>query len=201
MIQNVRNFIMKSTALFVSIAALAACSSISVTSDWDTNVDFSIFETFAVLEEPKQPVNRLVDQRIRAALVAELTGKGLRQVDTPDKADLAIGYQVTTEERMSYQTVHSGWERSSHRFRSSHGGNWGRSVGTSTTRQINFTVGTLIIAAFQMDNKELVWEGSGSRTVNPSSSPEQSEQRINDAVKRILEDFPPGVKSTPRTTG
>ena len=196
-----RSIIMKQAVLFIAFASLAACSGISVTSDWDPGVDFSQFKTFAVLEETQPSINRLVDQRVRAAIVTELTAKGLRQVDVPDKADLAIGYQVTTEERMSYQTVHSGWERSSHRFRSSHGGNWGRSVGTSTTRQINFTVGTLIIAAFQMDNKELVWEGSGSRTVNPSSSPEQSEQRINDAVKRILEDFPPGVKSTPRTTG
>ena len=193
MIQNVRNFIMKSTALFVSIAALAACSSISVTSDWDTNVDFSIFETFAVLEEPKQPVNRLVDQRIRAALVAELTGKGLRQVDTPDKADLAIGYQVTTEERTTHHTVHSGWDG----YRGGWNTHWRSPAGTSTTRQVNFTVGTLVIAAFQMSDKELVWEGSASGTVNPSSGPEQREQRINDAVQRILKDFPPGATSRP----
>jgi len=195
MIQNVRNFIMKSTALFVSIAALAACSSISVTSDWDTNVDFSIFETFAVLEEPKQPVNRLVDQRIRAAIVAELTAKELRQVDTPDKADLAIGYQITTEQHTTFNTVHSDW--GTRGYRSSRHTHWRTPTGTSRTTQVNFTVGTLVIAAFQMGDKELVWEGSASGTVNPSSGPEQREQRINDAVQRILKDFPPGATSRP----
>jgi len=181
--------------LFIVFASLAACSGISVTSDWDPGVDFSQFKTFAVLEETQQSVNRLVDQRIRAAIVAELTAKELRQVDTPDKADLAIDYQITTEQQTSHHTVHSGW--GARGYRSSRHTHWRTPTGTSRTTQVNFTVGTLVIAAFQMSDKELVWEGSASGTVNPSSGPEQREQRINDAVQRILKDFPPGATSRP----
>ena len=199
MIWYTRNIIFNYTALAIAITALAACSSISVTSDWDPNIDFSKFKTFAVLDESKQGINRLVDERIRASIVAELTARGLRQVDTPEKADLAIGYQVTTEERTTYHTVHSGWSASRHSFNSSHM-RWGGSVGTSRTTPVNFTVGTLVIAVFQMNNKELVWEGSASGTVNPSSGPEQSAQRINDAVRRIFKDFPPGVKPKSQAT-
>lgn len=194
--QQLRNITLKYMLVSVAVAMLAACSSVSVTSDWDTGVDFSEFETFAVLQQPEPSINRLVDQRIRDALVAELTGKGLRQVDTPDKADLAVGYQVATEEQSTYQTVHRGWGRYGHGFQPSRSmrSSRGRASGTSTTTQINFTVGTLFIAMFRMDNKELVWEGTGSRTVDPSSGPERREQRISDAVKRILEDFPPGIE-------
>ncbi len=181
---------MKQIALCIACAAFAACSSISVTSDWDPSIDFSQFETFALLEEPQQSVTRLVDQRIRAAIVAELTAKGLEQVDTPDKADLAIGYQVTTEERTSYHTVDNAWR--SNRYWSSRA-HWGPSLGAGRTTRIDFTVGTLVIAAFQTGDKELVWEGSASGAVNPSSGPKQSEQRINDAVRQILENFPPDV--------
>lgn len=199
MLRYTRNNIIKFTAFLTAIAALASCSSISVNSDWDPNIDFSKFNTFAVLDEPTQAINRLVDERIRTAITAELTARGLRQVDKPEKADLAIGYQVTTEERTTYQTVHGGWSASRHSFNSSHM-RWGGSVGTSRTTPVNFTVGTLVIAVFQMNNKELVWEGSGSGTVNPSSGPEQSAQRINDAVQRILKDFPPGMKPKAQET-
>ena len=187
--------ILQLPALFFVLISLAACSSISVTSDWDPGVDFSQFKTFAVLEETQQSVNRLVDQRIRAASVAELTAKELRQVDTPDKADLAIGYQITTEQHTTFNTVHSDW--GTRGYRSSRHAHGRTPTGTSRTTQVNFTVGTLVIAAFQMSDKELVWEGSASGTVNPSSRPEQREQRINDAVQQILKDFPPGATSRP----
>ncbi len=187
--------IIEQTALFILFVSLAACSGISVTSDWDPGVDFSQFNTFAVLEETQPSINRLVDQRVRAAIVAELTSKGLRQVDVPDKADLAIGYQITTEQHTSHHTVHSGW--GTRGYRSSRHTHWRTPVTSSTTTQVNFTVGTLVIAAFQVSDKELVGEGSGSGTVNPSSGPEQSERRINDAVQRILKDFPPGATSRP----
>ena len=181
--------IVKKAALFVTIAALAACSGIRVTSDWDPAVDFSQFQTFAILDEGQQARNPLNDRRIRAAIAADLSAKGFRQVDTLDKADLAIGFQITTDERTSYQTVHHGWSSAGFHRRRSH---WGGSVGISTTTQWNYTVGTLVIAVFEARDKELVWEASGSRTKNPSSSPEQSEQRINEAVREIMQDFPPG---------
>ena len=187
-----KNTIIKSITVFLAIAALAACSSISVTTDWDPGIDFSKFKTFAVLENTEESINRLTDQRIRTALVAELTSRGLQKVDSPEMADLAIAYLVTTEQRTSFQTVHSGmgaghgFHHNNVRF---HG-----SLGTSRTTQHNYTVGTLIIAAYQMGNKELVWEGSASDIVNTTSrNPEQNQQHINDAVQKILKDFPPGV--------
>jgi len=194
MLRYMKNTI-KQTALFILLASLGACSGISVTSDWDPGIDFSQFKSFAVLEETQPSINRLVDQRVRAAIVAELNASGLRQVDSPDKADLAIGYQVTTEEHTSFHTVHDrGWGSAGYRRSRAH---WSAPVGNSRTTQINYTVGTLVIAAFQMGEKELVWEGSGSGTVNPSRGPEQSKQRIKDAVEQILKDFPPGATARP----
>ena len=186
-----KNTIIKRITVFLAIAALAACSSISVTTDWDPGIDFSKFKTFAVMENTEQSINRLTDQRIRTALFAELTSRGLQKVDSPEMADLAIAYTVTTEQRTSFQTVHSGME-ARHGFHHSlrfHG-----STGTSRTTQHNYTVGTLIIAVYQMGNKELVWEGLASDIVNTTSrSPEENHQHINDAVHKILKDFPPGV--------
>ena len=180
---------MNRITLLVATALLAACSGISVTRDWDPNVDFSQFRTFAVLQEQEQPINQLTDRRIRGAIVADLASKGLRQVDTPAQADLAIGYLVTTDERTTYMTVHSGWVDRG--FGYSHVRRGGRTAGTSRTTQHNYTVGTLVIAVFEMGNNDLVWEASGSRLLTQPTSPEQSEQRINDVIQRIMQDFPP----------
>ena len=186
-----KNIIIKCTAFIIAIATLIACSGISIRSDWDPEVDFSKFKTFYVLEEERQSINPFVDQRINSAIVADLTSKGFQPVDTPNKADLAIGYQVTTENRTSFQTLYSGWEQSGfHRSRASRRHGW---QGTSWTTQNNYTVGTLVVAIFEMTDKELVWEASGSDTVSPSRDPARNEQRINDAVQRILSSFPPGA--------
>ncbi len=189
----------KIAALFLAITTLTACSGISINNDWDPGADFSQFQTFVLLDNMGQPINGFNEQRIIAAIVADLTSKGLQQVDDADKADLAIGYQVTTEDRTSFQTVHSSWSVHGYRYPSHWGGStrhssmhWGTTnMGTSTTTQFNYTVGTLIVAMFEADNKELVWEGSASGTVTQSSRPEVNEQRINDAIQRILRSFPP----------
>ncbi len=173
----------------IMIAALAACApSITVTSDWDPGFDFSESQTFVLLENDIPGINRFIEQRIRDAVVANLTKAGLRQVDSLDGADLAVGYQIATEGRTRYQTVHSGWSGSGMHSSSAR---WGMSTGTSRTTQRNYTVGTLVIAVFETGDKELVWEAAGAQTIDPTSTPQESEKQINNAVKRILQDFPP----------
>jgi hypothetical protein len=182
---------MKKLALVVSIAmiaALAACSAgITVTSDWDPSFDFSQSQTFVLLENDIPGINRFIEERITTAIAADLTKAGLRQVNNVGDADLAVGFDVATENRTTYQTVHSGmtgsgWHSSSAR--------WGMSTGTSRTTQRNYTVGTLVIAVFETSGKELVWEAAGAGTVNPTSDPNESQKRINDKVEQILRDFP-----------
>ena len=103
-----KNIIRRITLLFAIVVLAASCSSISVTTDWDSETNFSKFKTFVVLENTDQSINRLTNQRIRTAVVSELTSRGLQQVDSQEMADLAIAYTVATEQRTSFQTVHSG---------------------------------------------------------------------------------------------
>jgi hypothetical protein len=184
---------LKSFALIVAMWAslsITGCGGLRVQNDWDPSVDFSQFQTFKLLENEEPAMGRLIDRRIRAAIGDQLDAEGLREVGSVEETDLAIGYQVATEQRHTYQTVSTGWH--SQGFR--HGGrsHWhGTTMATSTTRRREYTVGSLVIAAFDAESKELVWEGSGSRRINARTNPEQSRQRILDAVQRIMRDFPP----------
>jgi hypothetical protein len=178
----------------VAVAVVSvACSGLSVLSDFDPNANFTGFQTFQWLPDTESDgagmaQDPLIDRRIRAAIDDDLQAKGFRSVD--DGADFAVGYQLSTREEVSYTTMHSGW--GTHGYRS---GGWGRSMsmGTSTTRQNTSTVGQLLIAVFAEDSKEMVWRGTGEKTVsNRQQSPEDSQNSINDIVSKIMETFPPG---------
>jgi hypothetical protein len=178
---------LKIIALLLSIAG---CSTLVLTSDWDPDVDFSQFQTFAILDNDEFGVSHLVDARIRIAIVADLTSKGLRQEGVPDLADLAVGYQVATEERRAYRTLHDGWGTNGFR---SYNSSWGSVSGTGRSVPSTYTIGTLVVAMFQMTDKQLVWEATGNLRVTQSRGAEaKAQQRMNEDVQQLMRDFPPG---------
>ena len=130
--------------------ALSACGGgISVQTDYDPGVDFSSYSTFAVLDHAGggEQLPTFVDARVKAAIADNLSAKGWTRVDNADQADAAVGYQFTTDERSSYQTVNTGWGGYGY---GGYGG-WygsGMSVGTSTTRETRYEVGTLVVVLF-----------------------------------------------------
>lgn len=174
--------------------ALSGCSGISVTSDWDPNVDFTNFSSFVVLDEVSGGggLDQLNQNRVKASIAANLQAKGLRQVDNESDADMAVGWQLTTDERSSFQTVSTGWG----------GYGWGRSgwyggtsmgMTTSRTTETRYEVGQLVIAMFDTQRQEMMFTATGSKTLSGGNpSPEETQKRIDEAVNKILEDFPPG---------
>jgi hypothetical protein len=187
-----RKIMTRMPVALIACGLLIGCSTIDVRTDWDRAIDFSQFESFALLENSETAINRLIDGRIRAAIIEEITSKGLRQLEKVEGADLAIGFQVATENRRSYRTVSSGWRANGYRHRRGRPG-WHDQTTTVTTRTRvrEYTVGALVLAIFDGKSKELVWEGSGSQRLDSSGGPEQSEQRIHNAVQQILREFPP----------
>ena len=179
----------------VTATLLTACGGgLQVTTDWDPSASFGEYQTFFVLEEPAAggvELDRLTTNRITAAMANALTAKGMRQVNDTTEADVAIGWMVTTEDRTSYQTVNTGW--------GGYGwggyGGWygsGMSMGTSTTTQRNYTMGTLLLAIFHVGDEKMIFTGSGTQEIHGDNlSPEESQQRANDIVARILQDYPP----------
>ena len=186
---------MRSRKLIAALSVIfwiVGCSSVQVRRDWDQSVDFSRFETFAFMDDNARTLNGLIDGRIRRALVDYLTAKGFEMVEPTADADLVLGFQVATENRRSYSSVSTGWSQRG--YRHSRRGAWSsrdRMTMTTETRVRTYTVGALVVAIFERENKELVWEASGSRRIDPSRSPSESQSLIRDVVDRVLRDFPP----------
>jgi hypothetical protein len=179
----------------VLAVALSGCGSgISVTSDWDPGVDFTTFNTFVVLDEASggSGIDQLTQNRVKASIASNLQAKGMRQVDSEKDADVGVGWQLTTDQRSSFQTVNTGWG----------GYGWGRggwyggsSMGMSTSRttETRYEVGQLVIAMFDEKRQEMIFTATGSKTLSSGNqTPEQAQKNIDEAVAKILEDFPPG---------
>ena len=62
---------------------------------------------------------------------------------------------------------------------------------SSRTYAREYTMGTLLIGFFDVDSHELVWVGSAEARVDQTRDPEQRQKRIQEAVDKILSQFPP----------
>ncbi len=166
---------------------LAGCSSVSVKRDYDPTVDFSKLKTYAWQhgEQPKtgkpQIDNALLDERVRAAVAAELAGKGFRMVEK-DSADFLVAYFIEFKQRIGGSSVSFGVG----------GGSYGRQggVGYNTTVS-DYEEGQLTIDFMNPASGKNFWRGVGRRTTYDSNNPEKTTKVINSAVAGILKKFPP----------
>jgi hypothetical protein len=166
-----------------------------VRTDFDPVADFSRYQTFYVLEEAGDATAPgFWDARIKSAIARTVTAKGWRQVDSAEEADVAVGYQLTTEERSSLQTVSTGWGGYGY-------GGWGGwydpymggGMATSTTTERRYEVGTLIIAMFDVAQEQMIYVSTASGEIDErQQTPEQAQADVNKVLDQMLKDFPPG---------
>ncbi|MEJ2539946.1 MAG: DUF4136 domain-containing protein [Gemmatimonadota bacterium] len=180
------------TALAISLMLGACGGGLNVNSDYAPSTDFTPYRTWDYMPNqgstPNASSNQLIDQRLRLAVEQTMEQKGYRR-DTSDP-DFYVGYQLLLDQQTNYETVNDYW-----------GSGWnygwygppGGGMSTSTTRQVNYTVGTLVVDFFDADERQLIWRGSAEGTVEPESDPEARQARANEAVSEILAQFPPGM--------
>ena len=166
-----------------AVLLVSACSGISTSTDYDPAVDFTAFSTFTWIDSEGQ-VDNITSSRVRQSVDAAMTAKGFTQ--SSSNPDVAVSYQVTSAERSSFTTVNSGWG-------GGYGwGGWGMGMGTSTTTQQTWQEGSLILGIFDTGTKNLVWTGTATTDLDPSRSPADRQKLIDDAVNKMMSDFPPG---------
>lgn len=138
--------------------------------------DFSKYHTYkwVAIEGGSHP-NQIVDAEIKQAVDSQLALKGLTKTDS-DKADLYIGYQIAIDQEKQWNALGMGGPR------------WG-GMGTATSSTISN--GTLVVDMYDPSNKQLVWTGNATKTLNPSSSQEKNQKNLNKAMQKLLKNYPP----------
>src|SRR5262245_12511432 len=176
--QSARIAFMLGIVLLIAAAARAD----KITTDYDHSVSFYKYKTFMWVQEPDPPAP-FMKERIVASINAQLRARGLRQVS--DGADLAIGANVATEERHTWETYYtdSGW-----------GWGWSGGSGWATTTEKTYLVGTLTVDLFDADSKKLVWQGIATDRVH--RKPEKQSRDNEKAIAKMFREFPPSLRES-----
>lgn len=171
-------------ATLVVGSVLAGCSSVSYNSDFDPQLDFTSYETYAWLEPADEQATRgrgpspLVEKRIVSEIDEALDAKGFRKA-TSRPPDFLVNFLVTTQQKIDFDSYYVGW------------GYYGWYGGTQVSAR-QWTEGTIIIDVIDAKSKELAWRGWATAAVDPDIRQEERNRRIREVVQGTLKPFPPG---------
>jgi hypothetical protein len=182
---------MRRLTLGIGLILAAGCAGQQVTTDYSPATSFSQFKTFALVSSPDTTAaQQLLDQRVRNAVQAQLTTKGLTPTDR-ENADLYVGYGMVDKTHRQVYTYNDGW---------GWGGGWGWRYYrwgvawpmTVQRRVDTYTDGTVVVNLVDAKTKKVVWEGEVPDVVNlPVDNPVRATKEVDAAVTKLFTKYPP----------
>ena len=177
--------------LTLSLTA-AACVAQDVRYNFASGQDFSKFRTYKWVEiRGSDKLNQLAEQQLQAAVDAEMIKKGLTKTDE-DKADLFVGYQAAIGQEKQYTSFSSDW---------GYGPGWygayrGMGGGITTGETSTIYVGQVTLDMYDPAQKQLVWRGTASKTLDAKAKPDKQKKNLTKAMAKLLKNFPPAPKKS-----
>ena len=164
---------------------LGACSSVRVAADYDKNVDFAQYKTYAFYKNgiDKVEISDLDKKRILRSIDEVMAAKGFTKSENPD---LLVNLFTKAREQVSVNQFNAGW-----------GYGWGFGWnpyfwGGNNTTVSTSTEGTLYIDLIDAKKKEMVWQGEGVGYLTQNT--DKKDEVIKNFVAKILEQYPPQKK-------
>lgn len=176
----------------LTIIFSGACSSLTVKSDYDKEVDFSKYKTFEYYgwaEDSDKILNRFEKGRIEKAFGDEFRKRGLKYVESG--GDMVVSLFIIAEEKTSTTAHTNHYNTGGYGYgRFGYYGGYGGGMGTSTTTysEQDYTVGTLVVDVFDKAEKKLIWQSVGQKTVD--ENPKTAEKNMPKVAAAIMKPFP-----------
>ena len=184
----------RSICLVLISVALAACSGVTVNTDYDTTRDFSTLKHYAWMT-PKQKLvtdplvdNSLMNQRVRRAVEKQLAVQGFTKAEGETAADFLITYHVSSAKKYTVDSFYTGYGYypcwgcyGFNDFRTQH----------TTVREYN--QGTFMLDVIDPASSGLLWRGIAGKRLSESSTPQERDMLVNEIVAAILAKFPPAL--------
>jgi len=170
--------LMKTKFLFIVLASLLlfSCSSVQVRTDYDTQVNFNNYQTFAFDKHSVDhlKINDLDKKRILKAVEQTLLAKGYQKSNSPH---LLVALEVDAQRNIRTYPNNGGmvW-----------GGYW---MNNGIMNSYEVIEGILTINLLDFKTKALLWQGIGQAPL--VDGPEAKTERIQEMVSGILEKYPP----------
>ena len=173
----------------ILLAFLVSCQAVHINSDYDKQVDFSKFKTYAFYKTgiDKVEISDLDKKRIMRSIDEQMTAKGFSKSETPDML-----INISTKERQQVNV---------NQFNAGFGYGWGfgwnpmfYGGGMGMNNVSTFEEGTLIIDLIDSTKKELIWQGEGVGHLTQNT--DKKDANIKEFVSRILTQYPPVLKKS-----
>jgi hypothetical protein len=163
----------------LALLAGAALSAQDTRYNFMPGTDFAKYHTYkwVPIEGGSHP-NQIADAQIKSSVDSQLAAKGLTKTDS-DNADLLIGYQVSVDKEKQWNAYSMGGAR--------FGG-----MGSATSSTISN--GSLVLDMYDPTSKQLVWTGTATKTLDPSSNQEKNQKNLDKAMAKLLKNYPPPRK-------
>jgi hypothetical protein len=171
---------------------LATTTSAKMATDFNPTLDFSKYKTFAYIGGVESLVRmqlnpELLNNRIHRAVVRELTGKGLHEVQSEENPDLVVRYWVEAEFNAQVTgTVDWGV------YGSYYGGYWTvmyTSMSTPVTHK-----GTLGIELIDTKARDLAWRMFVSAKII-HNDPDKIWKTADSNISKAFKSYPPTAKA------
>ncbi|MEO1011081.1 MAG: DUF4136 domain-containing protein [Bacteroidota bacterium] len=186
--KNIKILLIPAVALFF----LSSCSSVEVLSDYDQNINFNQYRSYAFYKTgiDRAQISDLDKKRILRAIQDEMNDRGFVKSGQPD-----ILVSIFTKEKEEVDVFNNnfgwggwgwGWGWNPWMWGPGWGAGWGPQVSTRTE-------GSLYIDLIDAKSKELVWQGKGIGNLNNIKDIQKKEARIREFVSEILQQYPPNA--------
>ncbi|MGC2029969.1 MAG: DUF4136 domain-containing protein [Steroidobacteraceae bacterium] len=178
--------------------ALGACANLTVRTDQNPNLSVAQCHTYSFAKEyvanADQPAaygNPLNADRLRAAIEANLSSRGIQPADRA-AADCVVGYALGSRQVMNdyYGGIGPGWGPGWGYGWGFGGGYYGGAFGWDYPYMQNET--RIAVDVFDAKSHQAIWHASVSQTVSELSGPNAVE-KINAAAAAIFSKFPAGA--------
>jgi hypothetical protein len=190
---------MKKTNILAAIAlttlallAVGAAVAQDIRYNFDKQADFSKFKTYKWVDiKDSTKLNSMVDQQIKRSVDVQLAAKGLTKTES-ENADLLIGYQGAIGQEKEFRSYNSSWGYGPGWY----GGGWygGPSSSWTTGQTSTIYIGQIAVDMYDSANKNLVWRGLVSKTIDPKATPEKQDKNLNKAMAKLFKKYPPVTK-------
>ena len=172
-------------ALLLGTSGCSATSRVGVTNDFDHAVNFRAYKTWAWYPQqvadteggPAKGYESFLDKRMRAAVTAEMTRKGLTEVSKAP--DVYVAYSARVEDKQQVSPNGLGYP---------YGYGYGGYMGRNYPNVTQYKAGTVVIDIIDARRKELAWRGTGQAQVSQNTISESETIHI---VNGILSTYPP----------
>jgi uncharacterized protein DUF4136 len=165
-------------AMGVVVFACGFMAAQDIKTNYMPGTDFSKYHTYKwVSIDNTEQVDPIVVQQIKDAIDSQLTSKGMTKTEA-DTADMYVGIQTSIQQQQQWNAYGMG-------------GGWRFGGGMATATSSTLQIGTLGVDFYDPTTKQLIWRGQATKTLNPSKNAQTNQNRVNQAVAKLLKSFPP----------